>query len=329
MENLHENSPCCGGKVWRDGIRRRRCSICKKRWRIYQRRRGRKRLRASPVLFKRFMDGSLPNLSKYAVKRNVSVRTMQRRLTASRDAYLQRTSWPEIPKGGLIAVADATIWQIANKYHTSYEVLLRPIESDVAVITPPYWQIGKETINGWHNAFSTLSEDLIYRIVALVCDGHRGLHNEAYWQRWYIQRCHFHLLSSIRGRRSPTIYSRHADEGRRMYDLANLIITNTDIERVKPAINEIEELGLLTRSAQLRKIILGFVNHYEDYRTYLSYPSLRLPRTSNSAETFASFLWKLVQTASGYPTVESFQRWSEALIKYRRTIICRPSYHPN
>ncbi|MFC1615157.1 hypothetical protein ACFL22_01230, partial [Patescibacteria group bacterium] len=47
MKKIQTNSLCCGVKIHNYGERRRQCSKCKKTWRIYKKKTGRKKIRVT------------------------------------------------------------------------------------------------------------------------------------------------------------------------------------------------------------------------------------------------------------------------------------------
>ena len=67
-----------------------------------------------------------------------------------------------------------------------------------------------------------------------------------------------------------------------------------------------------------------FLANYQDYRTYLSHPTLRLPTTNNTAETLVHLIETLSQKARGFRRVQTLNEWITVLIKVRKQIYCRP-----
>lgn len=155
-----------------------------------------------------------------------------------------------------------------------------------------------------------------------MADGHKGLVNKAKSRNWLLQRCHFHLIAAIQGRRSRWHDSRHRKEGEYLYRLVSGILTTQDQTTLARLVNEVELIGWQTKSNQLRKVLSGFVNHVDDYRTYLKYPEFNLPRTSNTAEAFFSLAERLCQRARGFSSIASLDRWMAALVRHRRVITC-------
>lgn len=320
MRTQHEN---CGGIIIRWGKRRRRCSQCNTTWSMWKRRRGRKRKRIRKNLVHKYVERKLPSLSIAAGYRGQSLDQLQRALKRSREHFVANTSWPAIDTTiPLIAIADAAILHIEKRVYTYYLILVRPRDGNRATITRPYFQEGRESWEGWQEAFAVLSPDIRHAICALVCDGHRGLHSVAVRNNWHIQLCIFHILAKIQGRRSRWTHSRHRKEGVRLHQLLMSVLTSTSQYAVSYALIELKKLRIHTHSPQLKTYLSGFLKSYLLYRTYLIYPELHLPRTSNSAEALIGMIRTFLGRAHGFRTQHSSRQWVEALLKSKQTIAC-------
>ncbi len=257
----------------------------------------------------------------------ISARTMTRDILRSRDLFCRTTLWPLPPKApNLIVIADAVIKQVERKQYTAYCMLVRSPTETEATILPPIILAGGETQLSWRIAFNTLPPSLLSCIKALVCDGHRGSVNYAKQHNWLIQRCHFHLLAAIQGRRSRFAYSRHRREAKHIFDLVYRVLEEREEIPIRAFLLKIEACALSTTSRELRKVLLGFVNNYEDYRTYLYHPELELPTTTNTAESCIGSLEELCHRLRGFPTLYSFEKWFEALAKFKKRIKCNGQY---
>lgn len=330
MEKIQAKSSCCGGKIIRFGERRRRCLACKKTWRIRKKKRGRKTFRVSSNFLKFYLDNKTPSLYALARKGNrLSEDQLNRRLIRSLQRFVVDTPWPAIPEGELIAIADAMIITIDHKTFTFYFILLRPINSIKAIITPFYCKEGSESWLGWQEAFRLLTIETKASVCALVSDGHNGLISVAKQQGWIIQRCNFHIIAKIQGRRSRWARSRHREMGEKLYQLLNIILTNRNEIIVQNALLELFSIRLIIGSPQLKLYLSGFLRHYEQYRSYLIYPKLHLPRTSNSAESLIGQIRKLCNRAHGFRTLSSLTLWITALVKFRKIVTCNGTQQPN
>ena len=329
MKKIHAKSLCCKAKVIGFGSRRRQCSKCKKTWRMRRKKRGRKRNRTGKDFVTKYLNRLLPSFYAVAKHAKKSADILEYKLKQSRDFFIRHTKWPKIPRGPFIAVADATIKTIARRIYSVYIILLRNIGDREAYPLPPRLEVGPESYDGWKRSFDAMPDYVKRQIKALVCDGHAGLVWSARKRNWKVQRCHFHLLKSLSIRRSRKSTRGNRKIGERLLMLANIILTTEDTQKLTQAINEIEEIGWMSKGGSLGLIISGFLKNLDEYRTYLMHPKMKLPRTNNSAESFISGLEKMCAHARGFRTKSSFEKWLEAYVKHRRSIACNPSYQPN
>lgn len=331
MNKQHVKSPCCRAIVVRFGKRRRQCVKCKKTWRIRKKKRGRKSKRAFVNLCLQYLQHLNPPMFAMAKAQGVSERVIQSRLARSRDLFLRQTTWAKYPPGigPLLAVVDAVIFKWLGQYHTCYITLIRRPEDHLAVIAPFWLEAGKETQIGWRHALEQLPETIKSRLRAIICDGHQGSINWGKQHGLLIQRCHFHLLSAIFGRRSRSRYSRHYKEGNRIYSLVKQCLKTEDENLVISLLYQIEDEALNTTSVQLRSILRGFVHCYEDYRMYRYHPELELPTTTNSAESLNACIRDLQYRMRGFATIHVFKKWLAAFLKSKQRVTCNGKNQPN
>ena len=330
MTNIREKSPCCRERVRRFGARRRQCVRCGKTWRVWKKKRGRKKKRIGVDAAEKFVrHRALPTRAPQSgVPQTRNER--QYRLSRSRAVCAHALPWPDLPEhGALIAIADALVKYIENEWHTWYFILVRRPVDDHAAILPSYHRKGTETVAGWRAAFDKVDPAIRSRIMALVCDGHRGLRYEARWQGWLLQRCHFHLIARIQSRRSKWRTSQHWKEGNHIFGLVKRILTEPDSASLRFAIEELEEIGWTNRSPEIRRILSGFVNNHSEFRTYLEHCSLRLPITSNTAESLIGLVEDVSRRARGFKLIDTFNEWVACVIKTRKTIRCLPPKSTN
>lgn len=330
MKYLHENSPCCHGRVIKFGKRRRQCVICRKTYRKWKKKRGRKKNRVSETLFLKYLKNEISTLYSLSKSKNKNLDKLQRETRSGLRKFVEKNPWPQIPIDiPFIAVADAMMANISKKIYTFYFVLLRPVNDKEAIITEPLVREGTESKQGWSETFTRLEKynknsniPLKHVILALVYDGNMGLMGIAKENNWIIQRCHFHILAKIQGRRSRWLRSRHRELGELLFQLARNVLTNPNEKSVLKSLEEIKKIKEKTNSIQLKKILSGFIKYYKDYRNYLLFPELNMPTTSNSAESLIGGLRKLYNRAHGFRTIGSMTLWTHALLKYRKKIAC-------
>lgn len=328
MTKIHAKCPFCGANIINYGRKRKQCIQCKKTWTIRPKKRGRKarRITAGPV--RRYLNHERVPLTRE--QRGVIVSASRSaRLRKERDVFNQKEGWHGIPDGQLILIADAIVKYRNGSWHTWFFMFARSVEGEDAVILPPYYAPGREVYKEWNNALETIPPDVLNRVKALVSDGHRGLMSFALQHSLLVQRCHIHLIMAIQARRSRWSMSRKKSEGEEIFTLTNRILTDSNEKNMRQALERIEEIGWLTPSKMLKKVLQGFVTSADDYRTYINHPELNLPTTSNTAESLNALVDDLLSRTRGFRTVASLNAWIIALCKDRKKIKCRGKYQQN
>lgn len=322
MNILHEKFPCCQGLIRRFGNRRRQCGCCKKTWTVWKKKRGRKHLRTNTKVLSRYLTNR-----KFSFKSQVSKEGVRRRLTASLNYFLTHTSWKyPLADSDLIAVADGMHQILEGQSYIVYLVLLRPVDLNQAWIMPPLLVPGGESAVGWQQALHRLKPGFSNRIKALVCDGDPHLVHQARLLGWLIQRCHFHLLASIKNYVTAGPLSRHKTFGKLILETVQEILVTRDEKRVEELVKEIWNLVRLAKNPKLRGRLKGLIRNLDDFRTYLKYPKLNLPTTSNAAESLVQVIRDLQYRARGFRTKKSFQHWLTAICLFKKIITCNGKY---
>lgn len=276
------------------------------------------------------MTGERISSCALARKLKIGEDTLNRHLKRSLQQFNKKISYPELPKSKkLIAIADAMIQQIENKRHSIYFILIRSHDSNEAYIAQPYYEEGSESYTGWFNAFEKLPKVVLKNIVAIVSDGHKGLVAVTKQNNWLMQRCHFHILAHLQGRRSKSQFSRHREVGIELFKLARDILENPNETEIQKSMIRLKEIEKQSSSPVLRRIIRGFLRNYQQFRTYLIYPELNLPKTSNSAESLISCVRNLLRKAKGFRTETSLKEWIEGLVKSKVKMKNNGSHQPN
>jgi len=327
MKYVHAKSPCCRGRIIKFGKRRRQCILCRTTWRIRKKKRGRKTKRAPKELFAKYIQREIPTSYTLArIRKGKSEDQRERAIRKSLKKFVHRTPWPPLPYGEpLISVADAMMITVDRKLYTFYFILVRRILESKAIIAAPYVREGAESYEGWWEAFARLPGATLASVRALICDSHLGLQYVAGRRSWIIQQCNFHLIARVQGRRSRWTKSRHREQGERLYQLVTEVITNPDEEAILDAVRELWELSRTTSSKNLKTYLSGFTRKYWEYRSYLQYPKLHLPRTTNSVESLIGSVRKLCARAHGFRTIESLTLWVYALLKKKKFATCNGS----
>lgn len=323
MTKQHEKSPCCQANVRHHGGRRRQCVECEKTFTRWKKKKRHPKRRDSIRLIEEYLQGSSGSFQQQALKRRLPPSTFRARMRQALRRFIAKTPWPHIPNGPLIAIADAMFVLIHGQPHTIYIILLRSVESSTAVIASASLIPGHEQLTpGWREMFADLPTEVRQRILALVCDGNQGLLGMADRHDWILQRCQFHLLARLKNYASDSDWNRSNYWGEYIQKTVKEVLYTTDPQRLTQALLDIQKICEQTTSKGIRKVLVGFLKYHTDYRTYLRYPALHLPRTSNSMESLNALFRKLQSLAHGFNSAQALGMWLEAFCKHRQTITC-------
>lgn len=332
MKKKHAKSSCCEAKIQHYGQRRRFCTLCHRTWRIRKKKRGRKQIRILQDFAVKFINRELPSLRCLAVQKGKSKDYFSRRLTRSLDTYLAQTTFCDKHlrrKASLVMIADAMWHRLRNHKWTIYVILLKPLSSsDTAVIMPPLIFPGHECSEGWKAALDKIGEEKLKRVVALVSDGVKSLLLHAVCRGWLIQRCHFHLFASLQNYATTGPRSANRAFAINILKMAKAIITTHNQKRLMLLRKEFAILFLNTKSRGLRRVIKGLLRDLPQFRTYIKYPKLNLPATSNAAESAIQMLRDFLYRTRGFRNIRSLKKWTKALFLIKPKITCNGHKKP-
>ncbi len=333
MKTLHEKSPCCRGNTRRFGKRRRQCSVCKKTWRRWRKKRGRKVMRLAPQYITAYFTHRSRTVRAYADGRSKSKSCVQRRLAHSLTAFVaaQENAWRAImpEQGELILIADALWHRIRKEKYAIYIMLLRPKHGSDAVIVPPQLIAGHEDAAGWQQALHAIPPAVRMRIGALVCDGGTGVVSLAHRNGWLLQRCHFHVLSAVQNYLTTGPRSKNRPFAKRVMREVQRVLTASTEVAARDSLARLAVIRDETRSRGVRRVLGGLLINWREYRAYLVRPEWSLPTTSNTAESFIQCVRDLMYRCRGFRTKEKCITWITALAAHKKTIRCNGKNQPN
>lgn len=326
MATRHAKSPCCRENVRRFGGRRRQCSRCKRTWRIRKKRSGRKRKRTLLKLAARALLEQY-SLVQEAKRLHVAQSVASKRLTRVLRAIVARPSAP-LPRGPYALMVDGVYFKFDRREWVLYLIALKPTRARRMYFLDPVLIKGRERLESWQQAIGTIPPQTKNRVRALVSDGLRGFQQLANREGWVHQRCHFHLLSAlVRGK------------GRRRYAARGSATRNAILHAVRimlvdnPTGKRESARRALHRHADnpscpvyVRKHVLEFFEREQDFRTYLRYPELNLPTTTNAVESTGRLVRKATRTAR---TPESVLLRATALLRLKKSIVCNGNHQPS
>ena len=329
MATQHAKSPCCRGRINRFGKRRRQCGICKRTWRIRQKQRGRKRKRLADQLLHRIL------LERHTIVQE------QRRLHISRNAIAERYAnamratarkpyfIESLPGGQYALLGDGLYFKFKRREWVMYLMAVKPVRGKKACFLDPVLLEGRECYERWIRAIATIPPSVKKRICTFVSDGFRGSQLLSEQNGWLHQRCHFHLLANLvrgKGKRRYRIRSSRLRD--KLLEATRIILTHQSTHVLAQARQTIRRLiNRSTCPPYIRKQALEFLEREQDFRTYLHYPKLHLPTTTNAIESTGQMVRKATRTAR---TSKSVLLRATAFFRLKKFVICNGHIHqPN
>jgi len=322
MNKIHEKiSPCCQAKVYKFGGKRRQCSLCKKTWTLWPKKRGRRSLRPRHNLLEKVVAGKQSLILRQSKRDHLTVAALSARLRRTMENFLKRRQANTLPSGPLILVIDALWFRFKDQRWTMYLMAVRSICRDKAVILDPRLIIDRENHSDWSRVVDGIPRKTRNRIKALVCDGFRGSDRIAKSNSWIIQRCHFHLLAQMQVNRGKWKQLSDSPQREAVYTAIRkaLIAKSVNLPRCIKQLNEL----LLKNDCPRRIGAIGreFLRRLNQFRAYQNFPELRLPNTTNSIES----LNKIIRSRCRHlRTPKSLLLRSRVIIRIRKTVTCKP-----
>jgi hypothetical protein len=235
--------------------------------------------------------------------------------------FIRTTPWLNVSgiANSCFLVADALHIRTPTYQLSVYITLVVVIGESKARLLPVYFGRGGESFENWDNAIKqAVPPELRHHIKALVCDGRVSLISVGKSYGWLIQRCQFHLLARLQSVRSVGSQSRHQAEGMALKARIKTVFETTSPLQVASAIQELKGIARSETSRRLKTTLSGLVRNHEHYRTYLTYPELKLAHTTNVVESINSLIRGLMRKMRGFENEESAAAWIIALLKDRR-----------
>lgn len=287
---------------------------------MYPARRGRKSSRKqSGYLNKVFNDGfKVRQLSLYS---KLSSDTIYKRFAKNLDSTINRVRVVRIRGTKLIILIDAK-WQYFKKeLWTMYFLAVKSTDSGTVTVFDPIIKQGKESAANWDEIINQMPPAIKKRVVTLVSDGIRGIETIATNNGWVIQRCHFHLLSALqrmRGKRAST-HGRIIRE--EIYCTVKLALAVTSINKLFILCRRLDVLAKQEGCPRaMRMVVRDFLRRLSEFRSYLNYPKLNLPTTTNVMESINSYIGRIAKTTN---TPKSWHKWAIACIRFKSKFTCK------
>lgn len=320
MKILQEKSKCCRAKIIRFGGKRRQCVACRKTWRVYPAKRGRKIKRRQLSYLHHVLSHGLA-VKHLALHSRLSSEAIYKRFTKNLENELKQKRRLYFRGKKLILIIDAEWQYFRGHLWTLYLLAIKPVGAQTVTIVDPLLKQGKENVSDWEKLVDTLPDTVKKRICAIVSDGIRGIEGLSTRHRWTLQRCHFHLLSTLqkmRGKRATTVGKLTREK---IYSLTQLALSELDERRFDKICRQLARLAKRDECPKkMRMAIREFLRHRTDFRSYLEYPELFLPKTTSVMESVNSFVRRRARTVN---TPRAWHKWAIAAIRFKSKFACK------
>lgn len=331
MKSLHVKSPCCGGKIYRFGSRRRQCSHCKRTWRVRRKKRGRPRWRVAPGLLEEVLlqGRSLKNLSQ---RLGLSPQALSYRFGQALRRFVGPSRLLRLPGGPLILLIDGLYFRFNTRPWVLYLMAVKPCHQNRAVFLDPVLFAGREQVGCWSEAFTTIPTPVKKRIRALVCDQIRGILSLAAREGWALQFCHFHLISQLQGtRRRTRSTSAGPDVRTTLYRLSRQALELPDGPRFQTLLKRLQRLTQHPSvPRRMRMVAREFLRRRDQFRAYRKHPQLNLPTTTGTVEAMGRIVGDLMRRTRSLSSPQALWLWTTALIRLRPEVMCNGKhFQPN
>lgn len=329
MYKKHAKSPCCGAAVSRYGGRRRRCESCHRTFRIRRKKRGRKKKRFPKERIVKILLSGRPLAQTAYPHLPLSQRAKEKRFQQQLRKFTLRPKRQYVRGKRLTLILDGLWYIFKDGQWALYLMAIRSPQYQTASFLDPLFIPGKECFARWRLVMETIPKGLKRRIAAMVSDGFSGCEHLAEENNWVLQRCHLHLLlhlELVRGKRKKYWSPDHPRE--QIYQTIRQLITVKDKALLPGLINKIRTL---TRSKEcpnrLRFVANDTLRRLSEFRTYLEYPELQLPNTTNVIESMGSLIRK---STAKLNSPQSVILWAKAYIRAKKKLNCqRAKNQPN
>jgi len=213
--------------------------------------------------------------------------------------FVARPSPQKIPSGPLVLLADGLWFAFDGMPWVLYLTALKPCRGNYAIFLDPVLLPGKEGASRWQQAVAAIPPGATGRIQALVVDNLPGMRRLAHQHRWVLQLCHFHLLLKLQAQRRGVRYMLRGGPVRE--EIHRLIRRALDLPEGHRLSWTLERLRRLSHrdcgTLRIQTTVREFVQHLECYRSFLTNPSLGLPRTTNSVESMGRLLREMFRSS--------------------------------
>lgn len=329
MAIIHRVSPCCRAPIRKFGGRRRQCTTCKKTWRIYLHRVGRRWRRSAIHLAARVLDRGSPIAHAVARQRTITPRALQYRVSRALKVVVARPRILPVLRGVYTLIADGIWYTFGKQEWVLYLMILKPRRRNYGYLLDPVMLPGRERYENWMAAIDTIPRKTRKHILSFVSDHFSASDLVADTMGWIHQLCHFHLIAELQKRR-----------GRKKWRLRGVSIREEVYQCVVRLLRRDDRrlterlITLVARKdcpRKIRMIVREFLRAKDRYAAYRKHPNLTIPNTTGAAESLIKLIRKRTWMLR---TPQSILQWATAFVRLRKYIQCNGKqkhrkYQPN
>jgi hypothetical protein len=324
MKFKHVKSPCCGARIRGFGPRRRQCVQCLRTWTIRPQKRGRPPHRIDKSLLRKVLVDGFTLDQLHTGRSKVDLPAFRHRFRQALRSLVNGPSTQKIPQGPLALLVDGLWFQFEKKPWILYLMAVKACCGTHIVFLDPILLPGREGAFSWQKAVATIPVQILSRIHALVADNLPGMQKMSRENDWKLQLCHFHLLMKLMAVRRGMRYALRGGLAREEVNtLVRVALTSPDLKCLKMTLARLEailQVGCGTK--RIDASVGEFLKTYKYYRTYLKYPELNLPHTTNAVESMCRIIREMFRSSRAGSNPKSVQLWATALIRMRPEITC-------
>lgn len=227
----------------------------------------------------------------------------------------------------LVLVVDGMWCRFRRLPWVLYNMAVKPIDMPTAFFLDPVLIPGRESGPNWEQALATIPPAIGGRIRAIVTDGFSGHKRAAGVRGWLVQRCHRHLEKALWGVHTKQKCRLRGGEVRKeIYGAAMEIRSTPDRGRVAELYQSLRRLAAHPDiSARIRGTVRRTLYNLASFRTYLDYPELHLPTTTNAVESRNSLLRRVLSCVNS-PAAALLR--ARAYTRLHPTITCNGPENP-
>ena len=260
----------------------------------------------------------------YSRRTGVALPAYRFRFRQALHRWVARPSPQAIPRGPLVLLADGLWFEFDGIPWVLYLTALKSCRSNEAIFLDPLLLPGREGATRWQQAVEAIPVAARNRIRAMVVDNLPGMQKIAGQQQWVLQLCHFHLLLKLQAQRGRVRYRLRGGAVREeIHPLIHSALKMPAGPQLDATVQRLHRLAKGNCGTERIQItVREFLKGMPYYRSYLQYPELGLPWTTNSVESMCRLVREMFRSSRAGSNPDSVLLWATALLRLRPRLVC-------